>query len=201
MVGAWNLAILNPKWFANEIMNVPKGTKFEIEMGVGPTMQLRAKIEGLIFIPSADRVIIAPAEENVDLIKFADSSALKLHTILPYTPIDGIGYNFTYELEENESFAGAVDFSTEYNKEAYKKFNGSAASTSTMLHSVKIADEPSVVLNLTYRIVEGQLSLIMNYHYSIGFDKEKVKDALGKFYRCYEHSKLVSSVLIAEEVN
>jgi hypothetical protein len=201
MVGAWNLAILNPKWFANKIMHVPEGTEFELEMGVGPAMKLRAKIAGLIFIPAADKVIIAPVEENVELIKLADSSAIELHGILPLTPIDGIGYNFTYELEENESFPGTVNFSSEHNKEEYQKFGGRAASTSTMLHSVKIEDEPDVVLNLTYQLLEGKRSLQMNYHYSIELKTEKVKFALGKFYKSYEHSKRVSSVLITKEVN
>jgi hypothetical protein len=179
---------------------MPEGTKFDLEIGIGSTMKLRAIIGGLIFIPAADKIVIAPVKENPESIKLADKSALELYDFLPHTPIDGIGYNFTYQLEKNEFFSGAVNFSSEQNEKKYQKFGGTAASTSTMLHSVKVADDPDVILNLTYQISEGEHSLQLNYHYSIKPKPEKAKDALGKFYKSYEHSKQVSSVLITKEV-
>jgi hypothetical protein len=197
MVGSWNLAILNPKWFADQIMHVPPGTQFKVEMAVGPTLQLRATIDGLIFIPAIDRVIMAPREETDELIRLVDNAAVDLYKKLPYTPIEAVGYNFTYELEEHEAFSGVVDFRTEVYEEVYKKLDCKSASTSTMLHSIQIGDEPGL-LNLTYKIAEGRKALVLNYHHPVEFSAEKINSALGKFYANYQHSKLVSSILITK---
>ena len=148
LVGAWNTAILNPKWIASEILKLPQGTSIPMELAVGPAMSVRAKIADLYFIPSSDKLIINPSKEDEELFKLADTAINTLYNTLPYTPIEAIGYNFLYELEENEDFAVDINFEASRYNELYKTINASAGHESTIQHSLSLNNDAYVVLNL-----------------------------------------------------
>lgn len=98
LVGSWNLAILNPGWAAAEIFQVET---IQVDMAVGGMLSsLRYVHDDVIMTPTADRAIFS-ARHCTDevLIKMEDLS-VRLLTLLPRTPIAGVGINFGYlELE------------------------------------------------------------------------------------------------------
>lgn len=177
-------------------MKCPPKTNVEMELAVGTALQVRAKIKNLFFLPSADKLIISPAEESEDLFKLADTAASELYKTLPYTPIEAVGYNFAYELESGESFSLPVDFSGVRNKDVYKNIGASASSVSLLQHALVPEDDTAAVLNMSYKIAEEKKLLIMNYHYQVQNDGDKISHALGTFLKNYRHSKAVSSKMI-----
>lgn len=200
VVGAWNLAILNPRWIASEILKLPEGTQFPIEMAIGPSISLKANISDLFIVPGSDRIIVNPSKEDKALFKLADKVVNDLYATLPYTPITAIGYNFVYELEEDEAFAIAMNFDAAQYGDVFKTFGAAAGSASMVQHSLALYEDAYVVLNLVQKIEVRKKVVSMNYHYQINNDKEKVKHSLNKFLSNYEHSQTVISKLIKKEV-
>jgi hypothetical protein len=189
---------LNPKWIASEIMNIPTGTSIPMELGLGPSISVRSKIADLVFIPSSERLIVNPSKEDEELFKHTDEAITRLYNLLPYTPIEAIGYNFQYELEENEDFTIDIDFQASRYNEIYKNIGASAGTESAILHSLALHDDAYVVLNLQLKISGKRKLLSFNYHYQINYSKEKIQKSLNKFYNNYKHSQTVAQSIIKE---
>ena len=162
-------------------------------------ISIRAKIKDLFFIPTTEKLIINPSKADEDLFKLADTVTLKLYKTLPYTPIAAIGHNFSYELEEGETFSIDIDFSAYYCKEIYKNVGASPGPVSLIQHSLFLRDDTHVILNLSFKMTEEKRILSMNYHYQVDNDSDKIKHALSKFYKNYQNSELTSSKLITKE--
>ena len=195
-MGAWNVAILNPKWIASEIMKIPAGTPIPMELGLGPSISVKAKIADLIFIPSSERLLISPSKEDEEMFKGTDEAVEKIYSLLPYTPIEAVGYNFLYELEENEDFLVGINFQASHYNEMYKDIGASAGSESAIQHSLALFDDAYVILNLLLKISGKKKLLSFNYHYQVNDNKEKIKQSLNKFYKNYKHSQTVTQKLI-----
>jgi hypothetical protein len=125
-----------------------------------------------------------------------DKSIDDLYATLPYTPIEAVGYNFLYELEESENFVMDVDFEASHYDKIFKTIKASAGTESVIQHSLSLNDDAYVILNLQHKISSKKKFLTINYHYQTNNDKERIKNSLAKFYSNYKHSKLISSKLI-----
>lgn len=190
------MAILNPKWIASEILRLPKGTSVDMELGIGPALSVRAKIADLYFIPSNERLIVNPSKEDEKLFQLVDKSIDDIYRTLSYTPIEAIGYNFLYELEENENFVMDVDFEASHYDKIFATIKASAGTESVIQHSLSLSEDAHVILNLQHKISAKRKFLTINYHYQTNNDKERIKNSLAKFYLNYKHSKLIFSKLI-----
>lgn len=204
IVGAWNIAILDPQWIVRNALQVPPGTKIPVEMEVsmGIATNFRSKINDLFFMPSPDKFIINPSKENEELFRLADSAAINLYKTLSHTPIQAIGYNFTYILDADETYT--IDITncagTEY-PEIYKKIDAIARPETNIQHSLLLGTDDSVVLNIHYNTTSNNKLIKMNYHYQVNKDAKKIDEALGRFNSYYQHSKLMQSLLIRKEGN
>lgn len=195
MVGGWNINILQPPWMAQQLFE-PAGKKFDVEMAVGAGMQLRVRINDLYILPGIDRIIFNPVREDEDLFSLADTVAAKLFEILPHTPIDGIGYNFAYSLDDSENFAISDNFKGENRNDVYNRFNASATSATVLQHSVLVEVFPIALLNIIYKYDKNSRVLTLNYHYQLDCKRDKIKSALNHFTKCYLHSKTICRELI-----
>ncbi len=167
-----------------------------MELGVGPGISVRAKISDLFFVPTSDRLIVNPSREDEDLFKLADNAIENLYNILPYTPIEAIGYNFLYVMEDTEDFAIDLKFEASNYNALFKGFGASAGSESVLQHSLVLLDDEYVVLNLQMKVSGNKKSIAFNYHYQASNDKTKIEQALNKFYKKYKHSQDTISNLI-----
>ncbi|KAF0143828.1 MAG: hypothetical protein FD156_2306 [Nitrospirae bacterium] len=198
IVGAWNVAIIEPQWIVKNALQVPSGTKSPIEMEVsmGLATNFRSKINDLYFIPSNDKFIINPSKENEELFKLADFAAINLYRTLSHTPIQAIGYNFTYVLDADENYTiDIANCAGTNNSEFYKRINAIARPETNIQHSLLLGADDAAVLNVQYNITSSNKFLKMNYHYQVNKDAKKIEKALGKFNNNYQHATLVNSAL------
>ncbi len=171
-----------------------------MDLAIGSSTNVRALLSELFFMPTNDTFLINPSKENNSLFSLADKAATKLYSTLPHTPIIAIGYNFSYELEGNETFNFKPDFNLSRLERTYNDIKGKALSNSTIKHSLSLDNYQHLNLNLSFHSLEEKLFLLMNYHYQADNNKTVINEALGKFHEFYEHSKLISSKLITTEV-
>ncbi len=167
-----------------------------MELSIGISTKIRAKIKDLFFIPTPEKLIINPSKEEEELFKLADKAASTLYDTLSYTPIAAIGHNFSYELEENEAFSIDINFGAVNFKDIYNEISASPDNSSFIQHSLYINDDTDVVLNLSCKIIDGKRYLSMNYHYQVNNNNEKIRNGLSKFHKNYIHSKITNSKLI-----
>lgn len=200
MLGAWNTAIVNPKWLAKEILGLPEGTPFTVDLAIGSSTNVRALVRELFIMPTNDTFLINPSKEDENLFSLADKAALKLYSTLPHTPIVAIGYNFSYELEKDETFSFEPDFNLSRLERTYNDIKGKALPNSTIKHSLSLENYQYLSLNLSFQLSEEKVFLLMNYHYQADNNETVINEALGRFHEFYEHSKLVSRKLITTEV-
>ena len=170
-----------------------------MELAFGISTNIRAKIRDLFFVPTAEKLIINPSKEEEELFQIADTAASALYETLPYTPITAIGHNFSYELEESETFSLTIGFSASNCEEMYKDI-AKPGNNSLVQHSLFLSKDSYVVLNLSFKIIDDKKIISMNYHYQVNNDNNRIKHALGKFNQNYQHSKIITSQLITKEV-
>lgn len=174
---------------------MPAGSSLPIEMAIGPSITFKAKIADLFFIPGNERIIINPAMEDQALFTKSDQLMEKLYKTLPYTPISAIGYNFLYELENEEDFKIPLCDLYQYN-DVFKSFEAVAGPASTIQYSLAMDNDAYVLLSIVQKQETKKKVLSMNYHYQVNNESSKITHALKRFLFSYEHSKITSSNLI-----
>lgn len=196
IVGSWNLAILNPDWLSNTLFELPEGTEIPVEVSVGPFTVFKANIKDLFIVPKPNKLVVNPAREDDKLFELADQMVLKLYDLLPYTPVEAIGHNFTYELDDSEKFSIGSGFVSSGYEDIYKTIGASPGADSRLQHSVLLKE--GTALNLAFIQSQETRAIHMNYHYE-GKVSEKIRFALGRFYEDYRHSKSIETALITRK--
>jgi hypothetical protein len=194
-LGAWNTAIVNPKWLATEILKLPATHPYAVELQVDSTANIRAKIDRLLFIPTSDKLVISPTEDDPELFKLADQSMENLIATLPHTPIIAIGYNFNYLIPPDEKIAVDLNFNLSGLHNLYKGIGSSTSIKALIQHSLIFGKYNNLIMNISYSTDNGSFKIAMNYHYQINTDKNILPDAIGKFHEFYVHSQMSISKL------
>ncbi len=97
LVGSWNPAILNPNWLSKNVFHVDTVT---IEMGLLQPggVQVSLTENNVNLLPYKDRVMLRPLNFNDDTLDLCDKYARALLTLLPHTPVAGIGVNMSFSI-------------------------------------------------------------------------------------------------------
>lgn len=108
LAGSWNLAILNPDWFAKEIFGV---AEIQVELVVeNLKVQMKYTSGNVVVVPQPDQIIFGARHANAESLSAIEAAALKVLDRLPVTPLSAIGVNFTYlETEVPGALAALFD--------------------------------------------------------------------------------------------
>lgn len=96
VVGAWNVAILNPEWLGKNVFGTDQ-VKLEIPVGGHPLAFLRVTGDGVRIITAPDKVQFSPVEVTTETLTKVEATVGKLLDLLPHTPVAAIGANFTFQ--------------------------------------------------------------------------------------------------------
>lgn len=150
--------------------------------------------------PESNKLTMAPAIFDEDLFKKIDAIAFSVCSNLQHTPIAAIGYNYRYELDEDEKVVVDINTCEGDCKSLYSEIGGSIQSKTTLMHSIAF-EEKNLVLNISYEVTEeNKFMLNLNYHYQVDRDKEKVVNALNKCAENYVEAQAVKDILIKQRV-
>lgn len=97
IAGKWNVKIFTPSWILKELIGV-KDKSGIIELGFNQgTLQPLYRHKTLQIIPTDSLFEIKiPKPFDSDLLREANSIAIKLLQLLPYTPELAVGFNFRF---------------------------------------------------------------------------------------------------------
>jgi hypothetical protein len=167
LVGSWNVAILNPDWLGKSVLGE---REFQVELimeGVRPRM--RFQFERVVVIPAVDRLIFASRHpEEKDLLA-AEEAAKKVLTLLPVTPITGVGINFGYvESDANPALASLFDVADNYDLGE----SGFEISSTAITRSLKFEDQ---LINFRMTQTGGSISFNFNFHKDVSGAQDALK--------------------------
>ncbi|MBF0473710.1 MAG: hypothetical protein HQK93_08265 [Nitrospirae bacterium] len=173
IAGAWNIAILNPRWFLTEIFaqNNPND-KIQVQFGFGNNEQnsIKFTIDEITITVTPSRLMFSPNSidcENNSKYEQIEKAACEIIKKLPFTPITAIGYNISYDLE-NDSFEFIEENQFERCQEFYRNKIKSDVISQEIKHTL-VFDEH--LLNLSYNI--DNINKSFNYHYQINDTNKK----------------------------
>jgi hypothetical protein len=101
VLGHWDPLILTPAWL-NE--HVAAGDVV-VEMARDERLPPRQTFDGVSLLVVDNRLLVSPAEPDVDGMKKAEDVALKLLDLLPHTPITAVGVNVQLEGDLGDALA------------------------------------------------------------------------------------------------
>lgn len=99
IAGAWNPAILTPKWIAQHALGFPPDRDFQVgvelpiqEFGQAP----RFTFESLTVMATSATLLFALSADTRTQVKKTFEVAAKVLELLPHTPVSGVGVNFMF---------------------------------------------------------------------------------------------------------
>ena len=190
IVGAWNINIIKPAWFAKQFPQLKIGKEVSIEMEMN-TGAFRFQVQKIKINPNPNKLVFfsdVDENENYDLM-----SEIATETVnkLQHTPIIAIGHNIsfftdnTFVLFENDELNNYEEF--------YKKTASTVAFNSQEIkHSLAYEN---YILNLTYNINRQKGFIKFNYNYATS-NYEKVMEYIKDFRKNIENSKTIFNKLV-----
>jgi hypothetical protein len=168
VVGAWNVAILNPEWLGRNLFK-DSNVQVEIPIGGQPVALMRVTSAGVRVLTAPDRVIFSPVKIDDGSLRRVEECAVDLLRQLPHTPLVAIGVNFKFvEADPGEHL---VTHFRDPDVDAIVRLGFVSEGVSQTRH-LRFADDRT--LNLKTRLAGNRLELDFNFHR----DVKTVDDAM-----------------------
>jgi hypothetical protein len=103
-IGAWNPAIIQPRWLSKYFSNhIPDTCNIEIA-SVGVVSAFRMSYPKVSIDPNNGRLVFIPKDLSEENMKYIAELSMGIQSKLEHTPLIAAGSNFVFQLEAGESF-------------------------------------------------------------------------------------------------
>ncbi len=159
--GSWNVGLFHPSWIKEHLLD---GTDPQIELTfseMGPSTRIRH--DPVIFLPEETRFKIYLLNDAVENWKIPLEYASKIAAILNHTPINGLGVNFGFEVNEpTETLTSAFNSSDNNSLIA----SGAEIQSTNIGRSLKFQDDSILNFYAATNSSTGSCMLTFNYHFA-----------------------------------
>lgn len=161
IVGAWNPNIFNPSWLQKNLLK--EGEEAEFAYPINDIyLPVQISIPDVKIYPSAQRLEIRLNNENSSNLENAIEVAKKIATLLQHTPVNGVGFNFSFvELEDIACIPSKFDLqdNAEIDSTKFK------LKQTIIKRSYELDSKQSLNLAIIYN--NNSVHVELNYHYDI----------------------------------
>lgn len=172
IAGNWNVAILTPQWIQTQFPTFNTEKNIPIEIGIN-IRDIRYEIQNLIINPRPDKLIVSPKFETKEcfnnLIKLTEGILKKL----THTPIQAVGTNHAYILDEKEKI-GQIFNDSAKTDEFYSTIGKKYSGTSVIQHVLTESDKQ---ITIYYNISSNAKMISFNYNRNTNNIDEVIKFA------------------------
>lgn len=194
IIGAWNPSIINPTWLKNEFPDLIEEDKFPMTFIPYPFARIQFKIKDILIEPVKGRLLITPIKRNKKIFTFISKLSYGIVDKLPHTPIEAVGHNFTYKLENKQHFL--LDQFIAHSKQ--NKFYTECSLPNFIRSQIKHSfSYPDYRLNISYDNEKDINTISFNYHYDVSITEKTLK-AIKELPDNYVRSKELMSKLIGK---
>lgn len=171
-IGAWNPAIIQPRWIRKEFSDLVPDEKVGMRIMTSGTNALRMEYEKFYLDPSNGRLIIIPRKLDNSTIELIAKFALAIREKLIYTPINASGFNFCFQLEEGEQFTIDDIDQPDKVKELYKGIEKPYEVVSRNFKNTFSVEDYTI--NFLYEYKGSEKTLQINYEYTQPSDSMQI---------------------------
>ncbi len=180
-LGSWNRKIFTPNWVSTTLFNLPKGKEFQ---GVVNPVELEFGFlnQELLLLPKDNSLEIKLETINSKTIKYAPELLNKILTLLPHTPIKGIGINIRFDVSKDSEYS--LISSLKSSTCSYNDFS---------LKQVKFVNSTKdYVINLIADIFDDKYQINFNFHYAsvMSFDNQIVENHINEAKKILNYGNL-----------
>jgi hypothetical protein len=195
IVGAWNPAIISPVWLRQQFPNLLPGDQVEAEFVVSPAVSVRFKVNDIQIDPSNGRLILSPASNNEERLRFLPNLALAISERLPHTPVIAVGFNFVFRVEADRRLA--IDRFLDERRQAqlYADLGLPTRTGRQVTHSFALAPG---TLNITYEYKPDETTMNFNFHHNVT-GGQQVREALPTFAEHLEEARRLANAIDSGE--
>ncbi|KJR41838.1 hypothetical protein MCHI_002258 [Candidatus Magnetoovum chiemensis] len=169
IVGHWNKHLLDERWISKHILD---DTQLVVEypLQIGLPIRITCNRDRIRIIPQNDRLSFLSLDNSDDSLIAMERSALKIVSLLHYTPIISIGVNFTFT--ENIGSFLLNDWFIFKDEENLKEFGG-VISEHRVRRRVELKGR---TLFLTLYQEDNNFNFTFNYHYNIDWEAKELSN-------------------------
>lgn len=162
IAGAWNPSIFNPLWLSKNLLEKEEeaGIAFPIN---DISLPIQISIPNVKIYPSAQRLEVKPDTENSFGLENSISVTKKIALLLQHTPVNGIGFNFSFaDHEDITSIPSKFDLqdSAKIKADIFKL-------KQTAIKRCYELSGKQKVLNLSIIYDKNSVQIMFNYHYEV----------------------------------
>lgn len=193
ILGAWNIAILQPNWFLKHFKEFKKEEKIPVEFLASTNPRMRFKLNDILICPENGRLTLFPQNNSIENLNFITKISSGVCEKLYHTPITATGNNFIFELEENESHVMDNFLDTEKQNDYYENIGLQNFNNRSFTHSFSFSN---YILNIAYNNkLKDKTILTYNFHYETK-TKEAILNAINSLVKNFERASELNSKLI-----
>lgn len=198
ILGAWNRAIIEPRWITRELQWLENPGEVEVQVAVGVSLAaVRFKLEDVLFQPSAGRLELFAQREDDSVYERMSRIAVEIVTKLPHTPITAIGSNITYVLSDDEEFVKLPGDDLDDLQDWYRSVAGAiAVNACKTMHTIQFDDH---LMNIAYVVGRQDRGIEFNYHYTVTSKLTQTQDFLSRLPRDVKHSNDMVRELVSTQ--
>ncbi|MBF0536618.1 MAG: hypothetical protein HQL03_00005 [Nitrospirae bacterium] len=197
IVGIWNTGILTPQWYSVQFKDKIDNKNVRLELQFGAN-NMAFTIDDIKIVPEQGKLLFMSNKNDESTYEKLKYFAYETVSRLEYTPIQALGHNVAYHLEDdnvdieqlsiNNIFDGYIKL---YNN----KIKGAILLSQDITHTLIIGD---CKLNLSYRITNNKKTIAFNYHYETN-NIDETKKYINEFTKNIESSKELVTNLIRKD--
>ena len=163
LAGAFNPAILNPKWVAEHALGHQPGQDFPVEMQapIGGPGNPRYTFDGFSYSAGFKSLILHLEGGQVGQCQRAVTGLANILGQLPHSPVTGLGFNFAFLVEAPTAALLALMTSHDAMTDTFP----SAAEVVTRRWGNSVTWEQALV-NIDCELAGGHATITFNFHYS-----------------------------------
>lgn len=197
LAGSFNPAILSPQWVARNALGYAKDTEFQVEVltpvGGG---QNRISFGGISYAPGFRAVTLFLDSSNAELSDKAVRAAAAVLSQLPHTPINGLGFNFSFRVSEpSERFLSLLTDSDHLND------TFATADVVTRKWGNTLSWDGTLV-SVECELAGGEGSISFNFHHSVdsAAAAETVLRTENKFATLWDHAVAAARAICDQDL-
>jgi hypothetical protein len=169
LAGSFNPAILNPQWVGRFGLAYPSNHQFQVQVeiatpvaGTGGGIQ-KFSFGGISFAPAFQSLTFYCDAGNLESCQKAAGVASRVLRELPHTPIQGVGANFSFVVED--PVADALEFLRMNSAIALAVDEAAEVVSRTWSHSIRWGD--SILTLQCHTAGNGTIDIECNVHYEV----------------------------------
>jgi len=193
-IGAWNPAIIQPKWLRDEFPEIITEDKAGVQIVAGAVSSFRMEFSKFFLDPNGGRLVFIPKDFEKTTFELIAKLAHGMREKLKYTPIAAAGCNFVFKLEKGEMFTIDDIEQEDKVKARYGCFEKNCNLVGRGIRHTFAGTDYRI--NVNYDYLDEAKIIRINFDYQPPFALNPMKTAAEKLLENFDNAEQIKNSLV-----